>query len=101
MKRAFTLIELMVLVAIIAIIAAIVIPNLLATRQEQEAAQRVTGVVVHKYYRESTTQWVLVVVTDGHTREHVVPYPEYEAAALNSVWPPAEKTGDYEPFPNK
>jgi prepilin-type N-terminal cleavage/methylation domain-containing protein len=88
MKRAFTLIELMVVIAIIAIIAAIAIPNIVASREKSIASQR--GVVVHKYYdnKAINDKWIVIIrLPEGKTKELAVEYDVYAASDVGAKWP--------------
>lgn len=88
MRRAFTLIELMIVIAIIAIIAAIAIPNLIESRNRHLASIR--GTVVHKLYNERAVndKWVVIIrLPDGKTKELVVEYDVFAAADIGAKWP--------------
>lgn len=93
MRRAFTLIELMIVIAIIAIIAAIAIPNLIEARNSHLEG----ATVVHKHFDEQNTRWVLVYeTTKGNTITRHVTYKEFQAAELGSRYQQSQKKNNVE-----
>jgi len=90
MRRAFTLIELMIVIAIIAVICSIAIPQLVANRAKMQAAY--TGMtVVHKYYHEHTSTFRVVLLrTDGTTIDVKAEYAGYQRAEAGKPWVPLD-----------
>jgi prepilin-type N-terminal cleavage/methylation domain-containing protein len=77
-RHAFTLIELMVVIAIIAIIAAIAIPKLMEREKAKSA-----GIPVLKYYNTDRQQFrVVVLFSDGETTERLVSYQEFKDTVI-------------------
>lgn len=93
MRHAFTLIELMIVVSIIAVICAIAIPQLAANRAKTQAAY--AGMtVVHKYYHEGSSAFRVVLLrADGTTIDIRAEYTGYQRAEVGKPWVPvAEPT---------
>lgn len=68
MNRAFTMIELMITIAIISVIAAIAIPNLTESRRTQQAkAQQSNPAVINRFESSGNTYNVVKITIEGHT----------------------------------